>query len=229
MTTRQIVFAILGLLVTFGLVYFVVVNWAPVENEQTKFFENQVLGLSFSYPSRYKLTEREVGNAERGHYQIMLAMSETPSEPEIPREGPPAITIDIYQNNLDRQSLTDWLDTNDSNYKQAISPLASTTIVGQEAVRYTWDGLYRGDTTAFVYGSNIFAFTVTYLGVEDQIRNDYQAVLSSLKLSAITAVPNNDRPSINFSQRGVAKKDPTGRQGEGLTLLYEKPGSRHWW
>jgi len=149
---------------------------------ENNLYANGVYGISFQYPAGYVLTEREVGNAERGHYNITIVREEDATPPEN-GEGPTAITIDIYQNNIDNQTLIDWLtNTNASNFKLGDGAYASTTVNGTEAVSYRWSGLYEGETTAFLHDGNIIAVSVTYFTREDQIRADYYALLASLNL-----------------------------------------------
>jgi hypothetical protein len=149
-------------------------------------YSNDSYGISFSYSNRYFLVEKEVGNAMRGHYHIQL-VEDTEFNHKLMRgeiqgaEGPVSISFDIYQNNLDKQSLLSWVkNNNESNYKLIIGDLASTTIAKNEAVAYSYDGLYRGDVIVFAHKDSIVMATVTYSNLSDQIRNDFTSVLSSL-------------------------------------------------
>lgn len=141
-------------------------------------YANGTYGFSFVYPDYYVLTEQEVGNAERMHYAVTLVDTDDTVLPE-GGEGPTAITIDVYQNNLDKQTLDDWLETNQSNFKLGAGTRAVTSVGGKEAITYSWSGLYEGETTAFIHGDNIIAISVTYFSRTDQIRADYLALLAS--------------------------------------------------
>lgn len=145
-------------------------------------YANGTYRISFQYPANYLLTEREVGNGERGHYTITLIQEADATLPEN-GEGSTTITIDVYQNDADNLTLLEWLNSsNDSNFKLGNGTYASTTVDGNEAVSYHWSGLYEGETTAFLHNGNIVAVSVTYLTREDQIRADYYALLASLNL-----------------------------------------------
>ncbi len=174
---------ILALLVTGAFFYGGNLFMPPQEGATGQnLYANGTYGLSFQYPANYLLTEREVGNAERGHYTITLVQEADATPPEN-GEGPTAITIDMYQNGIDNLTLLAWLTaTNDSNFKLGDGTYASTTVDGTEAVSYHWSGLYEGETTAFLHNGNIVAVSVTYLTREDQIRADYYALLAFLNL-----------------------------------------------
>ncbi|MBI2610318.1 hypothetical protein HYW60_00050 [Candidatus Kaiserbacteria bacterium] len=147
-------------------------------------YANATYGISFEYPSAHALQEREVGDAHRYHYSITLIDKEALATLPQNGEGPPTISVDIFQNNLDQLSIEQWVrGTNFSNFK--LSPdglLASTTVAGVPALSYTWDGLYRGESTVFTHKDNVIMLSVTYLSRDDQIRADFARVLSSLTL-----------------------------------------------
>lgn len=147
-------------------------------------YSSSVYGISMGYPDQYALEEREVGNGERYHYVITL-IEKTALE-NIPEggEGPPAINVDIYQNNLDNVPVEDWIrGRNDSNFKLSVDGrVSSTSVGGVQAYYYRWDGLYQGESTALAHKGNIIVFTVTYLAPEDQIRTDFSKILSSVAL-----------------------------------------------
>lgn len=154
-----------------------------------KTYTSQKLGLSFSYPASYFVEEKNIGNGEREIYQIELTADtqenrlvregKTP-----PREGPTAITITNYQNNLDNLSVEQWVkNTNDSNFK--LSPdgkIEAVRIAGtHEALTYHWSGLYEGTTIAFAHNTSINTLSVTYISPNDQIVKDFDIVKSSLE------------------------------------------------
>jgi hypothetical protein len=145
----------------------------------TQTYRNDAYGISFSYPRDYVLQESERGNAERGHYAIVLVREED-SAPVENGEGPTAITFDVYHGPA--LALTDWLHTSDSNYKLALSPYSTTTVADAPGVLYAWSGLYQGITTAFVHRGDIIAASVTLLTPNDENARVYQDILDSLRL-----------------------------------------------
>lgn len=197
-TAVSTVIAVVALVLVAGLLWRGSANWTPgaatttppAEN-RTKIYENQALGVRFEYPGRYFVIEHDQSTGARYRYAIIL-MEDTAENRALaagvstePREGPPTISFDLYQNNLDNQALETWIrSSNDSNFK--LSPdgvLTSTTVAGLPALGYRWSGLYEGESTAFVYGDYIGVVSVTWLEPGDQIVTDFRGVLLSLELS----------------------------------------------
>lgn len=153
-----------------------------------KLYSSDKYGISFSYPKKYFLIEKlqSISN-DRYHYAISL-FEDTEFNRKlvtgevVGTEGPVSITFDIYQNNLDKKSLLGWMNnSNVSNFKLGDGKHSLIEISGKEAVRYTWDGLYNGETVAFISGDNIVAMSVTYDSSEDDIKKDFEKVLLSIK------------------------------------------------
>lgn len=152
-----------------------------VEEADDITYRNDTYGITFVYPEGYVMQQVDADNAERRHTTIMLIREEDTMVPES-GEGPTAITLDFYRNSGNHMLLTDWLNTEPSNYKLSNGLLASTTVSGVEAVQYQWSGLYQGETTAFLHKDNIVAVSVTYLMPEDQNVAVYRSLLQSLVL-----------------------------------------------
>jgi hypothetical protein len=173
-------------------VYFLAPSWQKADPQPaptpqtaaiTKHYENAEYGIAFDHPLGYVLDARERGDGHREHYAIVLIREED-SELRINSEGPTAITIDLYQNNLDNQTLLGWFNGNNvSNFKLSDGTYSSTTIDGREAITYRWSGLYEGVTTAFLHNERIVAVSVTWLTPEDENIDTYKTILSSLRLS----------------------------------------------
>jgi hypothetical protein len=140
-------------------------------------------GLRFEYPKTYFLVERNAGDGHRARHQVML-VEDTPGNRDIvagrgpATEGPPAITFDIYQNNLDRYTTESWIrGTDDSNFKlSSEGRLTETTLGTEPAFSYRWSGLYEGTTRVTARPDWVYAYTVTYLNPGDQIVQDYVAI-----------------------------------------------------
>ncbi|MBI5456976.1 hypothetical protein HY969_04545 [Candidatus Kaiserbacteria bacterium] len=157
-------------------------NVGKQEEPKMLSYSNSTYGISFKYPSTYQLAEKEVGDAHRAHYSIVLMRKEDLPPPQN-GEGPPAISIDIYQNDIDRMELVDWVvGTSYSNFKLGTGTYTSTSVSGVEAVRYNWSGLYEGETVAFAHQKNIVAASVTYLDPNNDIRRDFDTLLASILL-----------------------------------------------
>lgn len=145
----------------------------------TRSYTSTEYGISFTYPARYVLAERDAeGSAQRKHHIITLTDEEY--VPPVAGEGPTAITIEMFQNDIDKQTTEGWIrNSSNSNFKLSLdNKLSSTTVAGQSALSYTWDGLYRGDTIAIARPAYVYAFSVTYQSPEDAIRNDFNALIA---------------------------------------------------
>lgn len=158
---------------------------SPNQSEGPR-YENAALGFAFEYPDTYQLAERELGNGERWHYNVTLLDKVAAANIPEGGEGPTAITVDVFQNNLDQLTVAEWV-ANDSrsNFKLAISgALANVTVTNSEkqAVAYTWDGLYRGDSIVFGHDGKIFMLSVTYMTPQDTIIGDFAGLASNFEL-----------------------------------------------
>jgi len=146
-------------------------------------YTNEKYGILFTYPKEYILAEAERGNAERSHYSIVMTSPGDTIAPEN-GEGPTAITIDIYQNNLDKETLLGWLQGNGaSNFKLGDGKYSATVVGGTEALQYRWSGLYEGETTAFLHKENVVAVSVTYLDSGDEKTGVYRDIVSTMVLT----------------------------------------------
>ncbi|MES2215800.1 MAG: hypothetical protein V4481_00705 [Patescibacteria group bacterium] len=144
---------------------------------------NPRYGVAFTYPDIYVQTEKEVGTKERFHDQIVLINKKDLPLPSN-GEGPPVISVDIFDNSTDKQSLDGWVrNSGVSNFSHSNGAYATTTVDGIAAITYNWSGLYGGETTVFLHKGNIVAVSVTYLSPKDQILGDYQYVLNSMQVS----------------------------------------------
>lgn len=180
------------LLIIGGAIYFFLSKKntdLPEIQDDIKTYVSDTYGFNFSYPAKYFLEEKEVGNGERGHYAIILTEDTEENrlvrEGNTPgREGPVAITFDVYQNNLDNMTLQQWVEgTNDSNYKLAKGPYVATSVGGKTAVLYEWSGLYEGRTIAVLLDTVIIAINATYITPEDQILKDFSTILETVKFT----------------------------------------------
>ncbi len=151
----------------------------------TKTYESPAYGIAFQYPDTYAIQEHDApGSALRKHHSVVLmdrvAASSTPEG----GEGPTAITIDIFQNDLDKLSVENWVrNTSNSNFKLSVDGnLVPLQIAGKQALGYTWDGLYRGDSVVLDHNKNIVMLSVTYNETSDQIHKDFAYILATLQL-----------------------------------------------
>ena len=155
---------------------------APSADSTLKAYSSPEYGIEFRYPPAYQLEERDsAGSAQRRHHIVTLMRIEDLPPPQ-GGEGPPSITIEMFQNDLDAATTEGWIRNSSlSNFKLSLdNRLSTTTIAGQTALAYTWDGLYRGDTIAIARPAYVYAFSVTYREPEDPIRSDFEKLLRTV-------------------------------------------------
>lgn len=182
---------VLGLLIAAGAIFVIATDDSPMpttdpvgeEQSRMQTYSSDEYGISFSYPDSYTLTEIDVpGSALREQHSIVLQRTEDLPAPE-GGEGPPSITIDIYQNDLDSQTTEGWIrNTSQSNFKLGDMTLRETTIDGKDALSYRWDGLYSGTTVAIARPSWVYAFNVMYLEMGDPLVRDFVSIRDSVRL-----------------------------------------------
>lgn len=154
----------------------------------TKTYSDATLGVSFSYPSIYYVDKKDLSTPQRNRHALVLTEDTEENRQlregvsTIPREGPTAITVDLFQNNLDKQTAAVWAQgTNDSNFKLGDQKLATVTVDGLEGVRYHWSGLYEGDSVVIADDRWVYMLSVTYLTPQDRIRGDFDTVVANFR------------------------------------------------
>ncbi len=152
-------------------------------------FRNEEFGIGFSYrekPDGYTLIElpqaRGDGSELLAAYTIVnteaYASFATTTEP---REGPPAIVIQVYENPMN-QLVEEWLEANSAlaNYHLKSSSVRKEEIGGAPAVRYSFDGLYQNEAIVVAHQGFIFVFSGAFDSFEDPIRQDFLSLVSAL-------------------------------------------------
>lgn len=159
-------------------------NTPTPSQPQQQTYSNAKYGISFSYPESYELLEIDSpGSALREHHIITL-MRKADLPPPQGGEGPPAIAIEMYQNNLDHQTTEGWIrGTSNSNFKLGDMTLASTTISGMPALSYRWSGLYEGTSIAMAQDAWVYVFSVTYLEPGADIVQDFVQIRESVRIT----------------------------------------------
>ncbi len=154
----------------------------------TRSYSNEAYGLSFTYPLNYELSERRAsGSGERQH-EVITLMRKEDLPPPVGGEGPPAITIEVFQNNLDHLSTEEWIRNNSlSNFKMGDGTLSSTTISTFPALSYRWSGLYEGTSIVTAQPRWVYMLSVTYLEMGAPIVQDFVQIRDSVMLTPVSA------------------------------------------
>ncbi len=154
----------------------------------TRMYKNATSGLSFIYPARYELVERDESATQRTHHSIVLTATEVASSTPENGESPTTIRVDTYAFESASATVLQWIkDMQASNFsRSADGRIASTTVSGISAYAYAWDGLYRGESIVVPRDKEIVMFSVTSITSTDRIRDDFQTLLSTVHLNETT-------------------------------------------
>lgn len=156
------------------------------ESGQTT-YSSPEYGLSFSYSPKYAVAENTL-TGERLQHAVVL-FEDTPGNRDIlfgsnkGTEGPPTITITMFQNNLDNYTLQSFVErTNFSNFKLSDGNKTEITVAGNPAWRYRASGLYENDNVVVVRPDYVYMFTVFFNSPDDQILKDFDKFLETIEL-----------------------------------------------
>lgn len=158
---------------------------APVQNtDNLSQYSSDAYGISFSYPSNYVLEEKDVApeNSQKYHQIILIDKKDLP--PPVNGEGPTAITMDLYENDINKYTAEDWArNSKQSNLKLGEGIIAHTTISELPAISFRWSGLYEGTTIVLSKPNLVYTFNVTYMEMGSQIIQDFVKIRDSIKIS----------------------------------------------
>jgi hypothetical protein len=160
----------------------------PVVMDQ-KTYSSDEYGISFSYPPGYFLEEKDIDVSHRVHNEIILTEDtewnrKVRSGEVADTEGPTAITIDIYQNNLDNMSARSFITgTSDSNYKLGDGAIATSTRGRLTGLEYTWSGLYEGRSFVIATPRYVYMFSVTRLDPADEIPETFDRLMETVQIA----------------------------------------------
>jgi len=160
-----------------------------VKDEENKlaYHDAREVGLRFGYPADLYLArvDRAVGEAPR---ISMVLLENLPTNVAYvrgtatePMEGPPMITIDVYEN-AEALSVYDWFRDR-TNWGSQARELRTTVAGGRELLEYRWDGLYAGRTAMIAGDDYIYVLSVTWVSEDDRLPAIYDSLLASLELA----------------------------------------------
>ena len=124
---------------------------------ESKTYASSTAGISFTYPGNYFPIER-YGEIDIEHQTITLLEDDKPT----------SITIEIYKAN--RYSLPKGIS------------ITTSTIADHPASSWHWSGLYEGESTLIKTDKSTYVLSVSYLSMEDKIKQDFSQVLGTLRI-----------------------------------------------
>lgn len=148
-----------------------------------EYYADSRFGFRVPYPASYERKVIDDPNPKDVLHRSVVLTAKADTQPmrgDVPGEGPPSITIDVFVNALlGSSTVSDWVrGSPQSNFN--ISPdrvLAETVLDGLSAVRYRWSGLYEGESVAAALGQNVLIVAVSYREPTDVIRADFENLL----------------------------------------------------
>jgi hypothetical protein len=138
-------------------------------------------GVAFNFRDSYTVQDHDSTSGVK-HHTIIVGDKAALANPPKDSEGPPVMTIDIYDNPT-KASTEKWIKNNDfSNYKLSQnSALSTTTVAGIPAYAYPWDGLYTSLSIVFPDNGKMYMMSVNYNSPSDQIYKDFAEVVASMQ------------------------------------------------
>jgi len=136
------------------------------------------------------------------------AIRELFSNPNSATEGPPTITITIFQNNLDRYTLQSFVEgTNFSNFKLSDGNKTEVTVGGETAWRYRATGLYENENVVVVRPDYVYMITAFFNSPEDAILTDFDEILKTITFTEpiTTATSADNAPPGSIHNLPVPK------------------------
>ncbi|PIR38305.1 MAG: hypothetical protein COV34_01715 [Candidatus Zambryskibacteria bacterium CG10_big_fil_rev_8_21_14_0_10_42_12] len=102
-----------------------------------------------------------------------------------PREGPPAITMYIFENSQIMFPLQ-WAQNHAiySNINTAALDVAEVTVGGANTIRYTADGLYMTDNVVVAHGGYVYVISGAHLANNDVYQQGFENLVKSIKFVA---------------------------------------------
>jgi hypothetical protein len=159
-------------------------------NEEWASVNADAFALAFDYrvsPDGYVVFEPPIEEADEFFEKAFILIqqddyAELQASTE-PREGPPTINLLVFKN-PEGLSAAEWVisESDVSSFGLTIGDLAETTVSGGDAVRFTIDGLYRGDVVVTAHGDRIFFFSGAYLEEGSPIHLDFSEILDTIRL-----------------------------------------------
>lgn len=176
---KKILIGIIGLVAVGAIAFFGISSTETSD----KAYLNPVMGISFTYPAEYVITERDGGD-DTGIYSSATLAIEKEMPEQTNSEGPTSIIFTSYQNNLAALTPEAWAKkTAESNFSLNGATTSPMMIDGKEAFTYTWDGLYHGMSGVIQHGDWILVASVTMTDKDDDIVEDFQEIMKTFKLT----------------------------------------------
>jgi hypothetical protein len=181
-------FFIIAFLVVLGGVAYVTVRTGGSSTPPVKgVFTSASLGLSFKYdnsPDGFVVRMVPQSSDSPAGYLGGLVLLRTADSHVVIRDGdgPPAISISVYDNPSQATADT-WVQSSPwGNVRAGDAILPVVYGGGAQGVRYTSEGLYSADTVVLAKGTRIYLLVGMFDSQEAALKDAFAKVLSTLSL-----------------------------------------------
>jgi hypothetical protein len=142
-----------------------------------------IQNIDLAYPTTYAVYEkRNTGIVKNQHTVVWYKDIEANraffrGEPGAQTEPPVTMSLDIYSNpnSLSGRELL----LKDAPYMFS-KPAGTLLVGGQTGELYEWEGLYKGRSIMINHKGDMYVFSITSLGTNDPIINDFTILLNSV-------------------------------------------------
>jgi hypothetical protein len=157
------------------------------EGEKWERIVNNELGFTMGYrkePQGYVVEELSLTQSPDVLYAFSLidrAAWEELKQSTTPREGPPSITVYVFDN-ASGMPAEEWVGQNMyANYMEEVAQVHDTTVGNVPAIKYHTTGLYEGEAVVVSYSGRIYLLMGSYFTREDQIARDFEEILQTVE------------------------------------------------
>lgn len=145
-----------------------------VATEQPGQYSSAHVGVAFTYPDKYELESRHVGE---GHLLTLLPKDYVPPQNG---DGPAAITVQEFNNAEDLPLDTFIQNEPMANFSLSDGKTTPTTIGGQPALMYAYSGLYENDAYAVAANGRVYVFATGWTSADDPLRQEPKDLIKTV-------------------------------------------------
>jgi hypothetical protein len=147
-------------------------------------------GIKFEYreePDGYVLEENDAPIQEDDQFLTSYMLTDKVAYQELkestePREGPPTIQINIFDNPDGIEGRV-WAEENNqySNINLSSSTIRNSSFNDLRVIKYRTDGLYPADVVLVPFNNRIYILSGQFTDRQDEIRDDFKEILDSIE------------------------------------------------
>ena len=186
---RIVAAGILAVVVGVGIAGLIWINPAQKKSVSNA-YESTEIGLAFSYPKSYFLTEFNDPGDNSAPTKSVILMKDNETNREIAKSRPlqiakseGAISIEMFAG-AGEADITDWVKTNapQSHYDLSDKNIEEAVVVGKKIVSYKWaSGLY-GTVISFVHNGNVLVLSSITTSPNANLSSDFVSIISTMQL-----------------------------------------------